>query len=512
LIRLSVILCATLAACSAQHSGADSDGYASIVEAPPYTPITQLGPDTYVPTIEDRRMRFADALENQHLPMLRRLKRGEMGNFGGIDWRWTDGPENDGIGTVRAIAFFLRDPAASLSRYTSDPLFSAAMAGFSRADQDRVVRGWAERIGIERASPGFGNMGVPWLTITMSRAEFVALQEEKGWAIPANLLLRFDPRADPELPAVSSDAKQAVRYYAQQERLVGPTPDIATFEAVVLRDGCLFIDGPGDDDPLAMFPFTVGLYRDDEGYLAFRPRNSSDQRQLGRVGTRLQLGHQREVPDPPAGLIAACGSHRVVAVSSADQAAGYGNDWFAVREYRDREGISSAEAMRRANAYLLEQEQTMADNRLRGTRAHPTQCAKQYGIWGNPGVPPPPPPLPPDARITHATEPLRPPSPPKKLQPTRNGVCRFEERDPSERPKVLIATNHSSNMIFWADKGAALWDHPNGFIDEGMVLPGFRIVAEREGLPDLWIYPNRDGPIYLYSGPEIFECRQPADW
>jgi hypothetical protein len=67
-------------------------------------------------------------------------------------------------------------------------------------------------------------------------------------------------------------------------------------------------------------------------------------------------------------------------------------------------------------------------------------------------------------------------------------------------------------MIFWADKGAALWDHPNGFIDEGMVLPGCRIVAEREGLPDLCIYPNRDGPIYLYSGPEIFECRQPADW
>lgn len=512
MIRLAAALCATLVACSAQDSGADSDGYATIVEAPPYTPITRLGPDTYTPTVEDRRMRFADALENQHLPMLRRLKRGEMGNFGGIDWRWTDGPENDGIGTVRAIAFFLRDPAASLSRYTSDPLFSAALAGFSRADQDRVVRGWAERIGIERASPGFGNMGVPWLTITMSRAEFVALQEEKGWAIPANLLIRFDPRADPDLPAVSSDAKLAVRYFAQQEQLVGPTPDISTFEAVVLRDGCLFIDGPGDDDPLVMFPFTIGLYRDDEGYLAFHSRNSSDQRRLGRVGTRLQLGHQREVPDPPAGLIAACGAHRVIAVSSADQAAGYGNDWFAVREYRDREGISSAEAMRRANDCLLEQERTMADNRLRGTRAHPVQCAKRYGIWGNPAVPPPPPPLPPQARITQATDPVRPQPPPKRLQPTRNGVCRFEERDPSKRPRELIRTNRASNMIFWADEGADLWDHPNGFIDEGMVAPGFRIVAEREGLPDLWIYPDRDGPIYLYSGPEIFECRQPADW
>ena len=111
-----------------------------------------------------------------------------------------------------------------------------------------------------------------------------------------------------------------------------------------------------------------------------------------------------------------------------------------------------------------------------------------------------------------ATEPLFPPSSPKKLVPTRNGVCRFEERNPAERPGELIATNRDSNMIFWADEGAALWDHPNGFIDEGMVIPGKRIVAAREGMKDLWIFPNRDGPIYLHSGPEIFACSQPEDW
>lgn len=108
--------------------------------------------------------------------------------------------------------------------------------------------------------------------------------------------------------------------------------------------------------------------------------------------------------------------------------------------------------------------------------------------------------------------PLRPSPTSKQLQPTLNGVCRFEEHDPSERPSDLIRTNHASNMIFWADKGAYLWDHPNGLIDEGMVVPGFRIVAARDGLPDLWIYPNRDGPIYLFSGPDIFECRQPESF
>jgi hypothetical protein len=100
--------------------------------------------------------------------------------------------------------------------------------------------------------------------------------------------------------------------------------------------------------------------------------------------------------------------------------------------------------------------------------------------------------------------------PPKKLEPTRNGVCRFEERDPSKRPNGLIPTNHSSNMIFWADRGAMLWDHANGFVDEGMVIKGPRIVAVREGMKDLWIFPAKEGDIYLYSGPEIFECRQPA--
>lgn len=62
-------------------------------------------------------------------------------------------------------------------------------------------------------------------------------------------------------------------------------------------------------------------------------------------------------------------------------------------------------------------------------------------------------------------------------------------------------------MIFWADRGAALWHHPNDSLDEGMVVAGKRIVAQREGLPDLWISPARKGDIMIYSGPAIFQCR-----
>ena len=328
--------------------------------------------------------------------------------------------------------------------------------------------------------------------------------------------MRFSTYLEPDLPQIADDVKADIRHFPASDRMATPTPDLATYDTIVLRDGCFFIDEEGDADPLVMFPFGVGVYRDADGHLAFRSRNSHYQPRLARVGTRMQLGYRAEVTAPPPELIEACGKHPVVLVKSLDQAAGYGNDWFVVREYRDREGISSAEAMRRANKCLLAQEQTMAHNRLRGGREHPTQCAPLFGIgiWGNPVNPPPPQPLPPEARlrIHKSSASDLPPRPPKKLVPTPNGVCRFEERDPAERPESLIATNRDSNMIFWADEGAALWDHPNGFIDEGMVIPGKRVVAAREGMKDLWIFPNRDGPIYLHSGPEIFACSQPDKW
>jgi hypothetical protein len=82
----------------------------------------------------------------------------------------------------------------------------------------------------------------------------------------------------------------------------------------------------------------------------------------------------------------------MVAVTTVDQALGYGASWFAVREYRDRERLSTAEALRRANACMLAEEQAIADRRLRGGRDQPSQCAA-IGLTTHP-VPPPPPAVP----------------------------------------------------------------------------------------------------------------------
>ena len=501
---MALAMIVLLGACGSQESTARAAENLTVLEAPPYPPVERLGPEPAAQTLESRRWLFERRIEEQKLALLRRIKREEMGNFGGVEWRWQEGSQNGGLGELTGIVYFLREPEKRLARYTKNPLFKPAKAGFSRNEQDLVVRQWAERIGREVASEGFYNIQVPTLDVALTRAEFQQLARKEGWRLPTNLKVRLNPLAEPDLPALPAELRPLIRAFPQQPRIGGPVPDIATYDAIVLRKGCFFIDAPGQDDPLVEFPLGIGVYRDGDGYLAFRPRYAADKRRLGRVGTRLQLGYRTERPAPPE-LASACGARTMVSITSADQAAGYGSDWFSVKQYRERTGVSAAEAIRRANACLLAQEKTMADNRLRGGRQHPNQCAK-LGLLSNPVAPPPPPPPPTPSQASPTAETF-PLPPPKLLQPNRNGVCRFEERDPSERPRELIQTNHGSNMIFWADRGAVLWDHPNGFTDEGMVIPGKRIVAARKGMKDLWISPARDDDIMLYSGTDRFECR-----
>lgn len=371
--------------------------YATILEAPPRTPIPRLAQEPYTRTLDDRRFFFADRIEQRNLPLLRRIKSEQMGNFGGVEWRWRDGPENAGLGRLTGIVHFLRAPEATLARYTRDPLFRAAKGDFARTEQERIAVSWANRIGAGIPTPEFsqiayaefGNMRVPRLRIAMPKREYETRAKGAGWSLPSNLQLWFDPMADPDLPSVSPDIAPLIRAFPQQPRLSGPTPDIATYDAVVLRDGCFFIDQEGDEDPLVEFPFSVGVFRDAEGHLSFRTRYSERPRVLGRVGTRLQLGYRSQVRETPPALRKACGGKTMVSITSAEQAAGYGPDWSAVKQYRDRHGLTSAEALRQANTCLLEQERVLADRRLRGSRAQRPECVMTLVT-----APPPPPPAP----------------------------------------------------------------------------------------------------------------------
>lgn len=175
---------ASLAACASEagtagQAAADSAEYLTVVEAPPYPPIERLGSEPVVRIREERRWLFEDRTEARALPLLRRIKREAIGDFGGVEWRWRDGPGNQGLGDLTGIVYFLREPDKTLARYTRDPLFRAARGDFARSDQDRVARAWAERIGRDVASEGFGNMQAPTLNVALPRAEFAARERQR---------------------------------------------------------------------------------------------------------------------------------------------------------------------------------------------------------------------------------------------------------------------------------------------------------------------------------------------
>lgn len=368
-MRLLLCLAATavLASGCSQPSGAaqarDGTRFGTILEAPPRTPILRLGPAPYERTLEDRRFFFADEVEQRHLPIFRRIKAEQMGNLGGVEWRWQDGRQNGGLGQLTGVVFFLRDPSATLAIYSKDPLFKPAKGDFLRQEQNSVAVEWARRIGNAAASAEYGNVRVPRLRVLLPRTEFERRRRAEGWRLPANLEIRLDPLAEPDLPAVAPDVAPLLRAYPQQSQFAGASPDVATFDAVVLRDGCLFIDEDGSDDPLIELPKSVGLFRDAEGHLSFRSRYSKRPQLYGRVGTRLQLGWRVSRTAPPA-LQQVCKARRIVSVASVDQAAGYAADWLWIKHYAERHRITSAQALARANDCLIRAELRAADARL----------------------------------------------------------------------------------------------------------------------------------------------------
>ena len=96
-----------------------------------------------------------------------------------------------------------------------------------------------------------------------------------------------------------------------------------------------------------------------------------------------------------------------------------------------------------------------------------------------------------------------------RLEPTRNGVCRFEERAAGSKPDGYRLSAYSGNMDLWTKGGEGLaHDHAIGFVEAGF-LSAEPVVAVRRGLPDLWITPvdwSDPADIMLFIGTDRFEC------
>lgn len=95
----------------------------------------------------------------------------------------------------------------------------------------------------------------------------------------------------PELvhPAVPPTLRRFIRAFPQAKKPNGDVLDLGSEHAIVLRDGCFFLDRNGDQDPLVHLPLHVGLTVDQDGYLAFRSRHEGQEDNV-RVGLQAQTG------------------------------------------------------------------------------------------------------------------------------------------------------------------------------------------------------------------------------
>jgi hypothetical protein len=114
-------------------------------------------------------------------------------------------------------------------------------------------------------------------------------------------------------PAVSPEAARMVKIFPQRKlRTLGGTRELG-YGTIVLRDGCLRFDRPGDDDPFVLFTAESGLGVDEKGRLAFINRQTGKPRVLVGEPLTLSGGAGGNITDPEIvrPINAACGPGKV---------------------------------------------------------------------------------------------------------------------------------------------------------------------------------------------------------
>lgn len=182
-------------------------------------------------------------------------------------------------------------------------------------------------------------------------------------------------------PAVPPELSYYIRAFPQAAEPAGDVLDLGSQHAIVMRDGCFFLDREGDDDPLVFFPFGVALVIDDEGYLAFGSRYEPNTMGSVRVGLTAETGWHGEPSDPSPELVKACGNHKVVSVATVSNPFAVPERFNpALRRYGERSGASEEQIVERANKCAVERAQREADRRLRDLALDPIDCNRFWGF------------------------------------------------------------------------------------------------------------------------------------
>lgn len=172
---------------------------------------------------------------------------------------------------ARMEAWFTKDAAATLARYTESPHFIAREGGISSAAQEALRQLWLPRL--QKASVGSMSVdpftGKVELGVGMTEAEFLALARKDGWDL-SNVTATY---AQPQ-PAAFVDPAIArwIRAFPREHGKATIRLTALYHGTIVLEDGCFRLQSraPDDDGKLVLFSYRSQLALDDEGYLVVR--------------------------------------------------------------------------------------------------------------------------------------------------------------------------------------------------------------------------------------------------
>ena len=330
-------------------------GFATITDAPPapFTPPPPGGPKEATPEQIAAQVQFSRAARFQgevngvvHT-IANHLRVAEKSNF--VDLYF----ENEGEPQV--VFRFLRNPVATLAKYTKDPRFVAAKADYSDEElrhamdfmlatfrEDRVIEGGGTGSKSNRAD----------VEINIPEDEFWRLVKRKGVKIPEAVKLTFRRKEGASalnrlLPATIAPL---IRIFPRSDRPINMLPSVQRSAKVVLKDGCF--RSPDNDNALVLFPLGASLFTDRAGYLAYGKEEAPGHARVGEEivfpGTIVEV----TAPELVEPIHRACGAGKVIAVNGMRSAAAdraqdiVRTNFDALRDFRQMYGLTEAQAQK----------------------------------------------------------------------------------------------------------------------------------------------------------------------
>lgn len=227
------------------------------------------------------------------------------------------------------ILFFKRDPQATLRRYSVNPRFKAARAGYTEAELKALAAPWLKRFAEAGIVDVYGMDAIAGrvsITIPITAADYQVIAAQKGWGkVPAPINLHF--AAHHQTPRVDPRVAPLLRGFASESRATTLQMERGEGGRVVLDDGCLRLAVKGGKKgPLVVFHQETGIGLDAQGYLSAIDRRTGKAK--GRIGEMWSWAgpNPGTMLDGLAELKAACGGGPIINVGNPESRA-----WFKAR-------------------------------------------------------------------------------------------------------------------------------------------------------------------------------------